>query len=149
MVELPATERRTHPAGAFFARLLLGHFVAYPVGFLAAFASIPVALRVRRHALVAVAGSSPHSAFVQGLARQMRLSAGEGAQLEIVLRFVLYSSVALLLLVHLAVLPWAIAAARRSRRVDRARRMFMGVVATATAVVVVTGVVGWIWLYSL
>lgn len=149
MAESDGSARRGSSVGAFLARFVLAHFLAYPVGFLAAFAAIPLALGVRGRALSSVGSTGPQSAFVQQLARRLALSPFEGAQLEIVLHFVLWVALAALLIVHLAVVPWALSAARHKRNVDRMRRMFIWTIATTTSVAVLGGAAGWIWLYSL
>ncbi len=149
MAQSTGGARRGARVSVFLERALLGHVVAYPVGFLAAVAAIPIALPACHAALSSVGGRGPRSAFVRDLAQRMALSPPEGAQLEIVLKFLLWVALAVLLLVHVAVLPWAIASARGSTAVDRARRMFVRTVATITAIIVVTGAAGWIWLYSL
>jgi len=152
----PAPTRRASAQRVFLERLLLGHFIAYPVGLVAAIGSIPIAMKFREHAVLAAGPDGAKSDLVRQVARDLHLSPMEAAQSEIILTFVMWVTLAVLLVVHLGVLPWAIGAARAARSPDSASssarqglRSFVIVTTVTLAVVILCGAAGWIWLFTL
>lgn len=158
-MSLDATEaalvrKKPSPARAAFGRLVLGHFIAYPVGFLAAMGAMPYAMILRERALNAAAGGAT-SSIVKDVARDMNLNPIEAAQVQILLEFSLWVSLAVLLVIHLAAVPWAIGAARSAkypadpRPARRGLRAFVVLTATTTSVVALATLAGWVWVFTL
>jgi hypothetical protein len=154
---MTALGRRTRSrARLFFERFLLAHFLSYPVAFVASIAAMPMAVRLRAAALLNAGSEGASSRIMRDVAQQLELSPTEAAQAEIVFTFVLWTCIAVLLVVHLASLPWAIAAARAAshvppdeRGVRRGRNVFVGVTIATVILVVLCGAVGWLWLLLL
>jgi hypothetical protein len=142
------------PLRAAFGRLVVAHFLAYPIGFAAAVGSIPLALLVRERALLAAEGGAK-SKLVRDALEGMALGSTEAAQVEVILELVLWIALAVVLIVHLAAVPWAIGAARSARRpgddgpARRGMRTFVVICAATTALVVLGAVVGWVWVITL
>ena len=95
------------------------------------------------------------SGIVRDAARDLKLTAIEAAQVEIVLEFALWACVTILVLMHLAVLPWSFAAAAAAREpegseraVKRGLRIFAGTTATTVVAVAIGGTAGWIWIMT-
>lgn len=139
---------------------MLGHMLAYPLGFVVSIAAIPLALVVREDALADPPPST--SALVAEATRSMSVSPYELAQLEVVLRFVGLLALAVMAAVHLAALPWALGWARvaRDRRdggdgskaLETARRggkIFWWTFGTLSGLVALLGAASWLWLLSL
>jgi len=148
--------RRALPQRLFIERLVLGHFIAYPVGLLAAVASMPIGMKVRARAVLGAGSEGAKSDLMRQIAHDLGLTPLEAAQTEIVMVFVMWATLAVMLVVHLAVLPWAIGAARDARSPDpapsrsrRGLRSFAIVTAVTLVVVMVCGAAGWIWLFTL
>ena len=102
-------------------RLLVAHFVAYPVGFVWAAASVPALVHLREEALFRIAEEADMAAFLTG---KMFGPAGVGFALA-----------------HLVALPWAFAADDRRGL----RRYLLGVGAVAGLALLVGGA-SWLWL---
>lgn len=147
--------RPKSPRNAFLGRMLVVHLVAYPVAFVAAVAEMPIAIWYRKTELLEARPTGASVGVVRDAARGLSLTPTEAAQLQLVLVFILWSSVLMLLLVHLAGLPWAVGAARAARdpelsgRAAKGFRIFGLSCATIGGVVLVLGVAGWIWLFTL
>ena len=140
----------------FIERLLLGHFIAYPVGLLAAVASMPIAMKLRAATVLAAGPEGAQSDLMRQISRDLGLSAIEAAQTEIIMVFVMWSTLAVMLVVHVAALPWAIGAARTARSPDsasssarRGLRSFVIVTVVTLIVVMLCGIAGWLWLFTL
>lgn len=153
----PPVIRRSKPTPkkAFFGRFMLGHLIAYPVGFLTAVAAIPLGMIVRKRELMDVGAAGAHNGFIRDATKDLALTATEAAQVEIVLGFCMWASAATLLLVHLWTLPWAVAAARavkhpeREPAATRAYKRFTWLTGATFVLVGVAGVIGWVWVLSL
>ncbi len=148
--------RAEAPWRAFVGRLALAHFIAYPVGFAAAVAAMPVAFLLREQALLHAGDRGATSSIVREATRGMSLSGTEGAQLQIILEFVLWATLAVLAVVHLAALPWCLGAARTARDPLRGaaslrtgRRTFVGITLATAVLVVLCAVGGWMWIFLL
>jgi hypothetical protein len=148
-------EPKPNPGRAFFGRLALGHFIAYPVTFATAAGAIPYAMLVRKQQLLSPDHTGARSKMVQDVARDMKLTGVEAAQVEIVLGFVMWVCIAVLAVLHLAVLPWSFAAAgaarhpeRGDRAVRRGFRIFVGITATTVVLVALAGVAGWVYIMT-
>lgn len=150
----PDAPKPPSPGRAALGRLTLGHFIAYPVGFLAAVGSMPLGMILRERALLA-AGGGATSSIVRDAARDLSLSPTEAAQVQILLEFSLWTTLAVLLVIHLAAVPWAVGAARTAKNpsdtaaVRRGLRAFVGVTLATAAVVGLMAVVGWVWVLTL
>jgi hypothetical protein len=151
----PGKKKRSTPSRAFWGRFMLGHFVAYPLCFLTAAAALPLAMILRKAELMSPARSGARTGIVRDAARNLKLTGIEAAQVEIVLEFSLWACVAVLVLMHVAVLPWSLAAARELRRpgtetgaVRRGFRIFAGTAATLAVTIAVAGTAGWIWVLT-
>ncbi len=131
------------------------HLVAWAVAFGSAVAQMPLAIWFRRSALLHAQPTGATMGVVRNAARTLALSPTEAAQLQLVLTFILWGGGVILLVVHLAGLPWAVGAARAARSpalapsAKRGIRIFGFTCATIAGVVLLAGVAGWIWLYSL
>jgi hypothetical protein len=147
--------RAGSPTGAFLGRLMLVHFVAWAVGFGSAVAQMPIAIWARQKELLHAGPTGATVGLVKDAAHNLALSPTESAQLQIVLGFIMWGGLTILLAVHIAGLPWCIGAARATRRPELAPaarkglRIFGFACATIGVVVVLAGVAGWIWLYTL
>jgi hypothetical protein len=151
----PSPPRRQNPGRAFLGRFMLGHFVAYPVTFATAAGSIPYAMLARKKELLSPSYEGARSKMVQDVARDMKLTGTEAAQVEIVLGFVMWVCIAILAVLHAGVLPWAFAAAgaarhpeKGDRAVRRGLRIFVAITATTAVSVVLAGVGGWIYVMT-
>jgi hypothetical protein len=147
-------KRRPTPAKAFWGRFALGHFLAYPVCFLTAVGAMPFGMMLKRDALLSPERVGASSSIVRDVARDLKLSGIEAAQVEMVLEFAMWVCLAVLLVVHLAALPWSFAAAaavrhpEQSPRVKRGLRIFGATLATTVVTVALAGTAGWIWIMT-
>lgn len=135
---------------------MMGHLIAYPVGFFTAVAAMPLSMVLRKDELMSIATLGAKNRFIQDAAKDLALSPLEAAQVEMVLVTCLYASLVTLLLVHLWTLPWAVGAARAVR--DPARgaalekrgyRWFGWLTGATFAVVALAGALGWVWVILL
>lgn len=153
-VKAPAA-RPGSPVAAFLGRLMLVHFSAWAVAFASAVAQMPIAIFFRQKQLLQAGPTGATVGLVKNAAHNLALSPRESAQLQIVLGFIMWGGLTVLLAVHIAGLPWCIGAARAARHPERAPaarrglRIFGLACATIGVVVVLAGVAGWIWLYTL
>jgi hypothetical protein len=159
----PARHRGS-PSRAFLGRLMLAHFIAYPISVITAVGAMPVAVYVRQRSILEARAVGARWSMVSDALAKYRVSPTEAAQVQIVLDFVLLVTVAFFVLVHLAVLPWAIGAARAGARAQlpdgagaptgnvtaqkRAAgfRVFVGITAATLILVAISGTAGWLWL---
>jgi hypothetical protein len=148
--------RQVTPWRAFLGRFALAHLLSYPVAFVGAIAAMPIAILVRSEALLNAGERSDAAGWVRRVAQNLHLSPIELAQLQIVLEFVLGSSFALFVSLHVASLPWAIGAAKAVREPDagsiaktRGYRMFVVTAAATLCLVALIGLGGWLWLFLL
>jgi hypothetical protein len=131
------------------APLLIAHALAYPLGLLAALASMPPAIVGRRRALLE---ASPHDAthpLIRDVARDLSLTAVEAAQVQLVLEVVLAAALVVLVLVHVAALPWAVAQTRGergARAIERGRRAFVYGLGALVVGLLLLAAAGWSWL---
>jgi hypothetical protein len=148
------SKKRPTPLKAFSGRFFLGHMLAYPLGFAASVAAMPIAMVVKKQELMSPARFGAKSEMLAGIARDLHMTPLEAAQVEIVLVFTMWVSIAVLAVIHLVALPWAIAAARavnhpaREPQVKRTYRLFAGVTG---GTLVLTGMIGtgaWIWVLT-
>ncbi len=157
-VPKPLARRRrpTTPTKAFFGRFMMGHLLAYPVGFLTAVAAMPLAMVLKKDALMNVGAIGAENRFIRDAAKELALSALEAAQVELVLRTCLIASLVTLTLVHLWSIPWAIGAARAVKHPQtgaaserRGYRIFGWLTAATFVLVGIAGAIGWIWVFTL
>ncbi|MBX3183650.1 MAG: hypothetical protein KIT72_05965 [Polyangiaceae bacterium] len=155
----------THPAPSRWLRLrwfgeryAVAHLVAYPPGVVAAFASIPLALRLRGDEVLRVGPDGASYELMQRFAELFQLDPTSAAQTELVVVYTLKVALVTLVFPHLTALPWALAAARRPAEpalgerepeLERRRRWFMVSMLGLTALWVVVGVIGWVWVLTL
>jgi hypothetical protein len=148
------TTKKPVPWRAALGRLTLGHFIAYPVGMVAAIGAMPIGMVVRERALYAAQGGATNS-IVKDVARDMNLNPAEAAQVQILLEFSLWVALGALLVVHLAAVPWAIGAARTAKYPDnpaparRGLRIFASVTVATAVLLAITSLAGWIWVFTL
>ena len=160
---LPARRR---PWAEFSGRFMVGHMLAYPVGMGAAMAFMPLAMLLREDALNR-AGQDASDIVRRGAETAERIlgtpiSPDELGMLQIIMEFVGAVAIALMLVLHITVIPWSIAAARVARtfrdggdpapvllREKKAARMFWASFATTVGVIAVVGAGAWIWLFTL
>jgi hypothetical protein len=146
--------KRPSPARAALGRVMLGHFIAYPIGFLAAVGALPFGMLVHERALLNASGGAT-SGIVRDVARDLSLSSTEAAQVEILLRFSLWVTLAVMLAIHAASVPWAIGAARSAKRptdprpAARGRRAFAAVTLVLALLVALGALAGWVWVLTL
>jgi hypothetical protein len=142
---------------AFFERLLVAHFLAYPMVFAVAVATISLAVIGYRAELLDVAvNSKGASSFQRWLLDHLELTPVDATRFEIVMGPVAVSSAAVFALAHFGAIPWALAARRQSRTDERAaverakvRRGFrIWLVASLgpTALILLVGALGWLWI---
>jgi hypothetical protein len=144
-----------------WSRLLLAHLLSYPLLFVAAMASLSLAIIRSEHALLAVDDAAvPVSALQRWLVQELGLSLGDAARVGIILRPAGLALGVLLLVTHLGAIPWALCAAREvrsrdtseaqsaGRRLARARRWWLGSSLGLTALLVLAGIAGWIWIFA-
>ncbi len=147
-------KKRSTPLRAFFGRFFLGHMLAYPVGFAAAVAALPLAMMVHKEELMSPGRFGARSQMLADVARDLHMTPLEAAQMEIVLRFTLWICVAALVLVHVAVLPWSVAAARAvgnppaKAAVQKTYRLFAAVTGGTLVLLGVGGTGLWIWVLT-
>lgn len=146
---------RPKPAKAFWGRFAVGHFIAYPVCFLTAAGALPFAMILRHRELLNPGRSGARTKLVADAARDLKLSGIEAAQVEIVLEWAMWACLLVFLLLHLAALPWALAAAGAARHPERGEagvrrgfRIFAGTTATTVVLVALAGTAGWIWVLT-
>ena len=151
----PAKAGKKKAAKAFWGRLAIGHFAAYPVCFLTAAGALPLAMIVKKAALMSPPLAGARSSIVSDVARDLKLSAIEAAQVEIVLQFAMWVCLAVFVLIHLAVLPWSFGAAAATRDTEqgtleakRGLRIFGVTMATIIVLVAVGGTAGWAWILT-
>ena len=145
--------RRSWWNKVFVGRFMLGHLIAYPVGFVAAVAAMPLAMMVRKQELLDVGNVGAENHVVRKAVEKLGLTAMEAGQVEIVLGFCLWASLLPMLLVHLLALPWAAASGISSEevvgldpRVKRTWRLFLAGTLGSFVVIVLVGVVSWLWV---
>ena len=145
-----APRRSTGAPRSFLGRLVLAHFIAYPVAMVAAIGATPLGLWVRERSILAAGPTGARWATVTEALAKYRVSPTEAAQVQIVLDFVIGLTVATFALVHFAALPWAIEARRRAPESAQNRslgfRLFLGITAATIVSVAVSGMAGWAWL---
>jgi len=145
------------PGRAFLGRLMLAHFIAYPIAVVAAIGATPLALWARERSILNAGPTGARWATVTEALAKHRVTATEAAQVQLVLDFVIVMTVATFALVHFAALPWAMQGAARARNTatagDRVRqirtagfRLFVGITAATLVVVALSGMAGWAWL---
>ena len=147
-------QSRGSPSRAFLGRLMLAHFIAYPISVITAVGAMPVAVYVRQRSILGARATGARWSMVSDALAKYRVSATEAAQVQIVLDFVLLVTVAFFILVHLAALPWAIGRARASALAEPVGaekrtagfRLFAGVTAATLMLVAISGTAGWLWL---
>ena len=151
----PVSKKRSTPSRAFWGRFVLGHFIAYPVCFLTAAGTLPYAMIIRKAELMSPGRMGARSGIVQDVARDLKLTGIEAAQVEIVLEFAMWTCLAVLILMHVAVLPWSLAAAGQVRHPERGEapvkrgfRIFAGTTATTVVTLALAGTAGWIWILT-
>lgn len=143
------------PAREFAKRFALAHFLAYPLTFAVALATMPLALLLREDALLEAAATGAKTGLVGQVAANMGLSALEAAQLEIVLGTLLWLSLAVFVSLHLAALPWAIAAAKAARSpsavagLKRGYTLFVAVTTSLVGLLLLAGALSWLWMLTL
>lgn len=148
------SKKRPTPLKAFSGRFFLGHMLAYPVGFAAAVAAMPIAMVVKKKELMSPARFGAKSEMLAGIARDLHMTPLEAAQIEIVLVFTMWVSIAVLALIHLVALPWAIAAARavndpaKAAAAKQGYRLFAGVTGGTLVLLGVIGTGAWIWVLT-
>jgi hypothetical protein len=125
-----STSRNVDPAAkfsyaVFIARLIAGHFFAYPLAFVWAVASMPLVTHL-------------NIAQLEGLA------SNDKAVGEFVLHRVAWPAGGVFILLHLAALIWAIA-----QKHPRAQWVFFGGFGVILASGVLFGAASWIWLLTL
>ena len=128
---------------------MIAHALAYPLGLLAALASMPPALVVRKRALLEAGPKDPTHPLIRDVARDLSLTAVEAAQVQLVLEVVLGAALVVLVLVHVAALPWAAAETRGdsgSPAIIRGRRAFVYSLGVLVVGLVLLAAAGWLWL---
>lgn len=106
-----------------FGRLLVAHFVAYPVAFLWAAASVPVLVPLYEETLFRFAEQAEMAAF---LTNKMLLPAALG-----------------FVLAHAVALPWAFAA-----DAHRGLRRYLVLGGALVGLTLLVGAGGWVWLLT-
>ena len=151
----PVQTKPPTPAKAFWGRFVVGHFLAYPVCFLTAAGALPYAMILRRNELLNPGRAGARTQIVADAARDLKLSAIEAAQVEIVLEWAMWACIAVFVVLHVAALPWSFAAAAAVRHPDpgekglkRGFRIFAGTAATTVVLVALSGTAGWIWVLT-
>ncbi|MBK7578862.1 MAG: hypothetical protein IPI67_01535 [Myxococcales bacterium] len=152
----PAPQGRPKkPGKAFWGRFAIGHFVSYPVCFLTAAGALPYVMFLRRAQLLNPGRVGARTKIVADVARDLKLSGVEAAQVEIVLEGAMWVCILVFVLLHLAALPWSFAAAAAARRpeageggIRRGSRIFAGTAATTVVLVALAGTAGWIWILT-
>lgn len=147
------------PWREFVDRFMIGHLVAYPAGMIAAIGAMPFAMRIREDELLSAGATGTRWTLLADATADMGLTATEVAQLEVVLEGAVLVSLVALVVVHLAAIPWSVAAARAAQverdggepatsmqRAHRAKRWFWWVTGALGATMLVIGIGGWAWL---
>lgn len=109
--------------GQAFGRLVVAHFVAYPVAFLWAVASVPILVPLHEETLFRFAEQAEMAAF---LTNEMLLPAAVG-----------------FVFAHLVALPWAFAADAR-----RGLRRYLVLGGGLVGLTLLVGASGWLWLLT-
>jgi len=156
-----AALRPDSPRAALWSRLLLAHLLSYPLLFVAALASMSLAIVGLEDALLGVgAAREPASGLQRWLMHQLGLSLGDATRFEIIVKPVALGLCLLLLVTHLGAIPWALCAAREVRargtaeaqaalrRLARARRWWLAASLGPTALLVLAGIAGWAWIFT-
>ncbi len=128
---------------------MIAHALAYPLGVLAALASMPPAIIVRKRALLAAGPEDATHPLIRDVARDLSLTAVEAAQVQLVLEVVLGAALVVLVLVHVAAVPWALAETRGdsgSAASRRGRRVFVYSLGALVIGLVLLAAAGWSWL---
>lgn len=135
---------------AALAPLLIAHALAYPLGMLAALACIPLAIFARKRALLDAGPKDETHPLLRDVARDLSLTAVEAAQVQLVLEVVLGAALVVMVLVHVAALPWAVAETRGASTpvAARARRVFVYSLGLLVVGLLVLGAASWIWLLA-
>lgn len=147
------------PRAAFWGRLLLAHVLAYPLAFVTATAVTSLAVVGYGSRLDEVA-PDPHGRIESWLVRTVALRPEDAARVTLMLRPIAGASLGVALGAHLGAIPWARAAgraarargseerARRERDVRRAHRIWLSTLVGLTALALVAGGLGWIWIFT-
>jgi hypothetical protein len=139
-------------ATAFLARLMLAHFAAYPLAFVAAFAAIAPVIVLREDAIFAVeAQAEPSSSMQRWLMDELQVGASEAAAVEKVLVPSGIVALIVFVLAHASAVPWAVAAKRavlggdeRAESLRRARAIWLWINLGIAGLVMVAGIVAWL-----
>lgn len=117
---------------------------------LAALACMPLSMLARKRALLEASARDETHPLIRDVARDLSLTAVEAAQVQLVLEVVLGAALAVLVLVHLAALPWALAETRGSGTpaAARGRRVFVYGFALLAAGLLLLGAASWLWLLT-
>ncbi len=158
----PASERAPNKGrfvglGAFSERLIAAHFLAYPLVFAVAVATISLAVIGYKAELLAVAVSSePASNFQRWLLEHLELSPVDAKRFEIVMGPVAVTSGVIFAIAHFGAIPWALAAWRQNRTAEpkvagreklrRGFRIWLLSSVGPTALLLLVGAVGWLWI---
>jgi hypothetical protein len=155
------SQPRASPRAACWGRLLVAHLLSYPLLFAVAMAAISLAI-IRYEQALLDAGAAPEAAsgLQRWLVREVGLSLGDAARFEIILAPVGLALAVLFVVLHLIAVPWALAAAREvrsrgtpeaevaHRRLRRAQRWWLGASLGLTALLVLCGLAGWVWIFT-
>ena len=155
------TPRSPSPRAAFWGRLLVAHLLCYPLLFTVAMAAISLAIiRYEQALLEAGTASGAASGVQRWLMREVGLSLADAARFEIILKPVGGALALLFVVLHVVSVPWALAAAREARargtpeaelaqrRLRRAQRWWLGSSLGLTALLVLGGLAGWVWILT-
>jgi hypothetical protein len=149
------SKKRPTPLKAFSGRFFLAHMLAYPLGFAAAVAAMPIAMVVKKKELMSPGRFGAKSEMLAGIARDLNLTPLEAAQIEIVLMFTMWVSIVVLVVIHVVALPWSIAAARAvndpalvETSLKRGYRLFAGVTGGTFVLLGLIGTGAWIWVLT-
>jgi hypothetical protein len=142
-------------------RLLIAHLLCYPLLFTVSLAAISlIIIRCEQALLEAGAASGAESGLQRWLVREVGLSLGDAARCEIILAPLGLALALLFVVLHLISVPWALAAAREARargtpeaelaqlRLRRAQRWWLGSSLGLTALLVLGGLAGWVWIFT-
>lgn len=135
-------------------RLTLAHFIAYPVGFIAAVGAIPLTFWVRGDAILQAEPGQELPAWLIPVAQNMVLDEYQATQLRLVMEWVMGCALLTWVWVHLLALPWVWVSMQaqptpQKTSWPKAARLFMFGVFGTILVWVLLGAVGWVWLFTL
>jgi hypothetical protein len=148
--------RKSQARAAFIGRLLAGHFACYPMMFAASMAAMSLSIIAQRAALFDVQHQLvATSNFQRWLVDRVGLVVSEAASFEIIFRPVTLALVLILVVTHVAAVPWALAARKAELEpekgkpaLEKATRHFLIASAATTGLVVVPGIAGWIIIFT-